>query len=161
MQLTSHTAFDSSGRRYDQTGNYTDWWDENTTKAFQERTQCFVDQYSKFNVTGPNSEVLQVNGQLTLGENIADAGGLGASFHAWKKRDEASPDAHLPGLSSFSKEQLFFISFGNLWCSKMSKEMAERRIYTDPHAPASARILVSTKPSFCCKAGLKPILTII
>ncbi|RJE21177.1 endothelin-converting enzyme [Aspergillus sclerotialis] len=140
-------AFDSSGRRYDQTGNYTDWWDEKTTKAFEERTQCFVDQYSKFNVTGPNSEVLHVNGLLTLGENIADAGGLGAAFHAWKKRDEASPDAHLPGLSSFSKEQLFFISFGNVWCSKISKEMAERRIYTDPHAPDAARILGTTANS--------------
>lgn len=84
-----------------------------------------------------------MNGRLTLGENIADAGGLTASFHAWKKHDEAEPDLHLPGLGTFSKEQLFFISYGNWWCSKTTKEAAEKGIYTDPHAPKSARIIVS------------------
>lgn len=136
-------AFDSSGRHYDENGNYTDWWDSKTVEAFEERAQCFVDQYSKFPVDGPGGKVLFVNGRLTLGENIADAGGLTASFHAWKKHDEAKPDAHLPGLTDFSKEQLFFISYANWWCGKTSKEAAEKAIYSDPHAPMSARIIVS------------------
>lgn len=85
-----------------------------------------------------------MNGKLTLDENIADAGGLVAAFDSWKKRDEASPDPHLPGLSKFTKEQLFFLSFGNWWCSKTSKEQAERLHYVDPHAPAFARTLVSS-----------------
>ncbi|KAF4164548.1 hypothetical protein CNMCM6936_008967 [Aspergillus lentulus] len=134
-------AFDSTGRHYDQTGNYTDWWDEKTVQGFEERAQCFVDQYSNFTVPGENGKPLHVNGRLTLGENIADAGGLGAAFQAWKKRDEASPDAHLPGLSNFSKEQLFFIAYGNWWCAKTTKEAAIQAIYTDPHAPKFARII--------------------
>jgi endothelin-converting enzyme len=89
-----------------------------------------------------------VNGRLTLGENIADAGGLTASFHAWKKHDDAKPDPHLPGLEKFTKEQLFFISYGNWWCGKTTKEAAEQAIYNDPHAPKSARIIVSI-PNEC------------
>lgn len=136
-------AFDSTGRHYDETGNYTDWWDQKTVDAFEERAQCFVDQYSKFTVEGPGNKTLHVNGRLTLGENIADAGGLTAAFHAWRKHDEAKPDAHLPGLDAFSKEQLFFISYGSWWCGKTTKEAAEKAIYNDPHAPKSARIIVS------------------
>lgn len=84
-----------------------------------------------------------MNGRLTLGENIADAGGLTASYHAWKKHDDAKSDLHLPGLDAFTKEQLFFISYGNWWCGKTTKEAAEQAIYNDPHAPKSARIIVS------------------
>lgn len=136
-------AFDSLGRHYDQVGRYTNWWDEKTINAFEERAQCFVDQYGNFTVTGPNDKVFNVNGRLTLGENIADAGGLTAAFHAWKKRDEAKADLHLPGLQNFTKEQLFFISYANSWCGKTTKEAAEYKIYKDPHAPFSARIIVS------------------
>ncbi|KAJ5644650.1 hypothetical protein N7507_010661 [Penicillium longicatenatum] len=134
-------AFDSTGRHYDQTGNYTNWWDKETVQAFEERAQCFVDQYSNFTVKGPGGKVLHVNGRLTLGENIADAGGLTASFHAWKKHDDAKADLHLPGLEAFSKEQLFFVSYANWWCGKTTPEAAEKAIYTDPHAPKSARII--------------------
>lgn len=146
FSLTDMTnpAFDSTGRHYDETGNYTNWWDDETVKAFEERAQCFVDQYSNFTVPGPGSKVLHVNGRLTLGENIADAGGLAAAFHAWKKRDEATPDLSLPGLEAFSKEQLFFVSYANWWCGKTTKEAAEQAIYNDPHAPKPARIIVSS-----------------
>lgn len=139
------TAFDSTGRHYDQTGNYTDWWDDKTVDEFEKRAQCFIDQYSNFTVPGPepDSEPLHVNGRLTLGENIADAGGLTASYHAWKKRDAASPDPNLPGLGNFTKEQLFFVSYANWWCSKTTREAAVRAIYSDPHAPKPARIIVS------------------
>ncbi|OJJ51714.1 hypothetical protein ASPZODRAFT_88397 [Penicilliopsis zonata CBS 506.65] len=134
-------AFDSTGRHYDETGNYTDWWDSETVQAFEDRAQCFVDQYSNFTVPGTGSEPLHVNGRLTLGENIADAGGLAAAFHAWRKRDEASPDPLIPGLSTFSKEQLFFVSYASWWCSKTTREAAEEAIFNDPHAPKPARII--------------------
>ncbi|KAJ5594766.1 uncharacterized protein N7459_000974 [Penicillium hispanicum] len=132
-------AFDSTGRHYDETGNYTNWWNPATVEAFEKRAQCFVDQYSKFTVEGPEDKILHVNGRLTLGENIADAGGLTAAFHAWKKHDETKSDPHLPGLENFTKEQLFFISYGNWWCGKSTREAAERAIYSDPHAPKAAR----------------------
>jgi endothelin-converting enzyme len=141
--LTRLEAFDSTGRHYDQSGNYTDWWDDETIEAFETRAQCFVDQYGNFTVPGPDSKPLHVNGRLTLGENIADAGGLAAAFHAWKKRDDASSDALLPGLGNFTKEQLFFVAYGSWWCSKTTKEAAIGAIYSDPHAPKPARILVS------------------
>ncbi|KAJ0423789.1 hypothetical protein BJY00DRAFT_278326 [Aspergillus carlsbadensis] len=134
-------AFDSTGRHYDETGNYTDWWDEKTVENFEERAQCFIDQYAEFTVPGKDSEPLHVNGRLTLGENIADAGGLTASYHAWKKRDEAHPDPQLPGLLEFTKEQIFFISYANWWCSKSTPEAAQEAIYNDPHAPKPARII--------------------
>jgi endothelin-converting enzyme len=136
-------AFDSTGSHYDETGNYTEWFDESTKKAFDKRTKCFEKQYSKFSVLGPDGESLNVNGKLTLGENIADAGGLHAAFSAWQRREAEKPSDALPGLQDFTSEQLFFISYGNWWCGKSTMAKAVERIYRDPHAPKWARILVS------------------
>lgn len=135
-------AFDNTGSQYDETGKYNDWWSNETRKAFNEKTTCFVDQYSKYSVTGPDDKEIHVNGQLTLGENVADAGGIHAAFSAWKKREEENPSKLLPGLHDFTKEQLFFVNYANWWCGKSTKETAVRRIYVDPHAPKWARILV-------------------
>ncbi len=138
-------AFDSSGRHYDETGNFTEWWDHATIEAFKEKAQCFIDQYHEFTVPGPGpgDEPLHVNGRLTLGENIADAGGLSAAFAAWRDVEKSKPSQLLPGLQRFSKEQVFFISYSNWWCGKTRKEAAVDRIYRDPHAPTWARIIVS------------------
>ncbi|EXJ92195.1 hypothetical protein A1O3_00745 [Capronia epimyces CBS 606.96] len=150
-------AFDSTGRHYDQNGNFTDWWTEKTVANFKERAECFVQQYSNFTVDGADNKPLHVNGRLTLGENIADAGGLSASFAAWKKRAAKSPNQDLPGLDFFTQEQLFFVSYSNWWCGKTRKETAIQRIFTDPHAPKWARILGTMansrefKESFHCK----------
>ena len=114
---------------------------------------------------GHDGNPLHVNGLLTLGENIADAGGITAAFYAWKKRDENSPDPVLPGLNMFTKEQLFFISYANWWCGKSTNEAAEAAIYNDPHAPKRARIIVSqVNDSGCTTAysaifGLSPSLS--
>jgi len=151
-------AFDSSGRHYDQNGNYSDWWSEDTVKAFEERAQCFVDQYAEFTVPGPDDKPLHVNGKLTLGENIADAGGLSAAFQAWKRRAAEKPNPDLPGLEHFTQSQLFFVSYSNWWCGKTRKETAINRVFTDPHAPKWARILGTMansrefRESFQCKA---------
>lgn len=134
-------AFDSTGRHYDEIGNYTDWWSEETVKAFQKRADCFVEQYSNFSVPGPDDKPLHVNGRLTLGENIADAGGLSASFQAWEMRAAESPNLDLPGLEYFTQAQLFFVNYANWWCGMTRKETAIQRIYSDPHAPKWARIL--------------------
>jgi endothelin-converting enzyme len=150
-------AFDSTGRHYDQNGNYTDWWTDSTVKGFEKRAECFVDQYAKYTVPGPDDKPLHVNGRLTLGENIADAGGVTAAFAAWQKRRAETPNQDLPGLDHFSQEQLFFVSYANWWCGKSRKETAINRIYTDPHAPKWARILGTMansrdfKDSFQCK----------
>ncbi|KIW32984.1 uncharacterized protein PV07_04489 [Cladophialophora immunda] len=134
-------AFDSTGRHYDQNGNFTDWWTEKTVENFKKRAECFVEQYANFTVPGPDDKPLHVNGRLTLGENIADAGGLAAAFAAWKKRAAEKPNQDLPGLEFFTQEQLFFVNYANWWCGKTRKETAIQRIYLDPHAPKFARIL--------------------
>lgn len=123
-------AFDSTGRHYDQNGNYTDWWTNNTVEAFQQRAECFVKQYGEYAIEGPDGKPLHVNGRLTLGENIADAGGVAAGFAAWKGRARERPNEDLPGLGHFTQEQLFFVSYANWWCGKSKKETAINRIYT-------------------------------
>ncbi|KAI0013339.1 endothelin-converting enzyme 1 [Xylariaceae sp. FL0662B] len=140
-------AFDDSGRHYDENGNYTNWWNNNTVDEFQKRADCFVDQYSNFTVEGNNGSALHVNGQLTLGENIADAGGLSASFGAWKQRQETHPDQNLPGLDFFNQDQLFFVFYANWWCDKSRQAKIINAISTDPHSPAFARILGPTANS--------------
>ncbi|KAI0137377.1 hypothetical protein BJ170DRAFT_605598 [Xylariales sp. AK1849] len=140
-------AFDNSGRHYDEHGNFTDWWTDHTVEEFQKRADCFVEQYSNFSIIDTNGQPVRVNGRLTLGENIADAGGISAAFAVWKQRQQATPDADLPGLDFFSHDQLFFISYATFWCGKTRKEQALQRIYTDPHSPAFARILGTTANS--------------
>ncbi len=137
-------AFDSNGRHYDQNGNYTDWWDDQTVDAFKAKEQCFVDQYSNFTILDPQGHELHVNGRLTLGENIADAGGLSAAYHAWKKIEEKRSSQLLPGLQHFTKEQMFFITYPSLFCGKARQERAVFLIHKDPHSPSWARILVSS-----------------
>ncbi|KAI1822367.1 peptidase family M13 [Xylaria intraflava] len=134
-------AFDNLGRHFDQNGNYTDWWTNHTVEEFNKRAECFVDQYNEFAIEGNDGKPLHVNGRLTLGENIADAGGISAAYKAWKKRQETSPDQSLPGLDYFTYDQLFFIFFANWWCEKDRKEQAIDSIYTDKHSPAFARML--------------------
>ncbi|KAL8775638.1 MAG: hypothetical protein Q9209_000134 [Squamulea sp. 1 TL-2023] len=137
-------AFDSGGRHFDQNGNYTDWWDDQTVQAFKARTDCFVEQYSNFTILDPEGRTLHVNGKLTLGENIADAGGLSAAFHAWKEIEKKQPGQLLPGLQQFTKEQMFFITYPSLFCGKTRQERAVNLIFKDPHSPSWARILVRT-----------------
>ncbi|KAK5631306.1 hypothetical protein RRF57_007020 [Xylaria bambusicola] len=140
-------AFDNSGRHYDENGNFTDWWTNHTVEEFDKRATCFVNQYNDFTIEGNGGQPLHVNGKLTLGENIADAGGVSAAFAAWEKRRADSPDQSLPGLDYFTHEQLFFVFYANWWCGKVRKEQAINYIYVDPHSPAFARILGTTSNS--------------
>lgn len=135
-------AFDSTGSNYDQNGNYTDWWDAATLKAFKQKTDCFVAQYDNYSIPTKDGPI-PVNGRLTLGENIADAGGLSAAFQSWRGYDVEDPDLLLPGLTDFTKEQVFFLAYGLTWCGKSREEEAVRRVYTDPHSPNQFRIRVS------------------
>lgn len=145
-------AFDSSGRNYDQNGNYTDWWDNSTIDAFKEKADCFVKQYHNYSIPTKDGP-LHLNGKLTLGENIADAGGLTAAFQSWKRRDKEDADLVLPGLQDFTKDQVFFLAYGLAWCGKTREEAAVRRIYTDPHSPDIFRIRVSCIPLLMYELG--------
>ena len=143
--ITGHEishAFDPIGSHYDANGTYNHWWSDQTAENFEDKAQCFVDQYSLYTVSGPRGD-LNVNGNLTLAEAIADAGGAHAAFNAWKAGEQKMKSKYLPGLEKFTKEQVFWLSYGNFWCSKMKPEHALQVVHADPHAPKSARILVS------------------
>jgi endothelin-converting enzyme len=131
------------GRFFDAKGNMTDWWDEYTVKQFEQRSQCFVHQYDHFSWTDPLGKSLGLNGTLTLDENLADARGLQAAFRAWQKQEILHPDEALVGLERFSKEQIFFISYGKFWCSKMKAEAIRNYVRSNTHSPDFARIIVS------------------
>jgi len=134
-------AFDSSGRHFDANGNYTDWWTADTVAAFESRARCFVEQYSHFSIAAPDGTRVPVNGRLTLGENIADAGGAAAAYAAWV-RSRSAADFDLPGLEKrFAHEQLFFVGYSTFWCGKISPQVALNRVLSDPHAPDFARAL--------------------
>ncbi|KAF5021003.1 hypothetical protein F66182_6934 [Fusarium sp. NRRL 66182] len=139
-------GFDNSGRNYDQTGNRTEWWDKKSITAFEEKTKCFVKQYNNFTILAPNGTNIHVNGSLTLDENIADAGGVSSSYEAWKKwESEKGKAKNLPGMQRFTHEQLFFIKWGQTWCSNVSPKLALTLLETDVHSPAPARVLLPLK----------------
>ncbi|KAG0284111.1 hypothetical protein BGZ96_011524 [Linnemannia gamsii] len=149
-------GFDNMGHHYDPIGRIHNWWTNATEKAFNEKAQCFVDQYGNFTVKGPDGKDHHVNGQLTLGENIADNGGIKQSFRAWQSRLKSDPSGkkyknfQLPGLERYSPSQMFFISYARLWCSKERPEYLMNLIRSDSHSPAQWRIngVAQNSPEF-------------
>lgn len=142
-------GFDDTGRKHDKDGQKRAWWDNDTVAAYQERANCFVEQFSRFEVEVPGG-MQNVNGSLTLGENIADAGGLNLAYAAWADERRAMPDVwdqDLPGLENFTHEQLFFLFFGNMWCSSFSPLANKADLEIDPHSPSSVRIRAIMKNS--------------
>ncbi|XP_070502213.1 endothelin-converting enzyme homolog isoform X4 [Chironomus tepperi] len=140
-------AFDDQGREYDKYGNLHQWWNDKTIKKFKDRTDCFVKQYGNYKINDKN-----LNGKQTLGENIADNGGLKSAYHAFlnSKKNLRPSDLHpLPGLN-MTHEQLFFISFAQVWCSAITDETISLQIEKDPHSPPNFRVVgsLSNLPEF-------------
>ena len=136
-------SFDSSGRRYDLDGAYgNDWWTARTDAEFQLRAQCFVEQYERYAVQGLDGKPLHLNGKLTLGENIADAGGVDTAFLAWQQHrvDHPEQDKDLPGLARWTHEQLYFMAFASLWCSKSERKLLVSQVYDDTHSRPQFRV---------------------
>lgn len=144
-------GFDDQGQQYDANGNRRPWWTEASQKAFQERTKCFEDQYSEYTLDDQ-----KVNGSLTLGENIADNGGVHTAFQAYKTH--ANDALTLPG-TNLTNDQLFFVAFGQVWCTLYTPEFLQLQVITDPHSPGPIRVLGSLSNSqefadaFNCPAG--------
>ncbi|XP_045111624.1 endothelin-converting enzyme homolog isoform X2 [Portunus trituberculatus] len=148
-------AFDDQGRKYDKDGNLNSWWKNETSEKFNKLSTCFEDQYSSYEFLGEH-----LNGKLTLGENIADNGGLKASFQAYKKwLNENGLEEALPGIPSNYK--LFFLGFAQVWCSSITKEAAHLEILKDSHVPGEFRVFGSLTNSedfgeiFNCKKDSK------
>jgi putative endopeptidase len=153
-------GFDDQGRQFDAKGNLAEWWTPPVAKEFDRRAECVVKQYSAYDaVEGEGGDKL--NGQLTLGENIADLGGLKLAFAAYEaSRAGKPPEAAVEG---FTPEQAFFVGYAQSWCTKVRPEAARVRAKTDPHSPPRWRVngpLANTPEfanAFQCGAG-KPMV---
>lgn len=126
-------GFDDQGRLYDKEGNLNDWWTEEDAKNFKERAQVMVDFFDNIEV----APGVYGNGQLTLGENIADHGGLQVSFQAFKN---ATKDAPLKEVDGFTPEQRFFLAYSNVWAGNIRPEEILDRTKSDPHALGKWRV---------------------
>jgi putative endopeptidase len=144
-------GFDDKGSQYDGLGNLRDWWTAEDHKRFEAKTSALVKQYNAYSpVTGFN-----VNGELTLGENIADTSGLAVAFKAWQLSLGGKP---APVIDGFSGEQRFFVGFGQVWRSKMREAQSIVLVKSDPHSPDQFRVLgtLVNQPEFSRAFELKP-----
>ncbi|KAG4106193.1 Metalloproteases [Neocallimastix lanati (nom. inval.)] len=137
-------AFDNTGKEFDLNGKYFNWWTNSTEAEFDKLSQCFIDQYGNYTIEDNKGNKININGQLTLGENLADNGGLDRAYEAYqiylKKNKDKGKNQSLPGLTKYTNDQLFFISFGQIWCSKRRPEIAAQLALTDPHSPPQYRV---------------------
>ncbi|MGH9466549.1 MAG: M13 family metallopeptidase [Terriglobales bacterium] len=136
-------GFDDEGRKFDAQGNLKDWWTPADAKAFQERAACLVKEYDGFS---PSAGVHE-NGRLTLGENTADNGGIRVAYMAMEAALAGTPDTKKGG---FTREQRFFLGYGQIWCENDRPQWARLMANTDPHAAAEFRVngVVSNTPEF-------------
>ena len=126
-------GFDDQGSQFDKDGNLKNWWTEADRKNFEARTQVMADFFSNIEVL-PG---LKGNGKLTLGENIADHGGLNIAFQAFKEATAASP---LPKKDGFTPEQRFFLAYAKVWIDNIREEEIRNRTKNDPHSLGRWRV---------------------
>jgi putative endopeptidase len=145
-------GFDDEGRQFDAQGNLRDWWTEDDGKEFVKRASCISDQYSTYTII----DDIKINGKLTLGEDVADLGGLILAYLAWK---EDTKGQNLQPLDGLTPDQRFFVGYGQSWCGETRDETKRLRATVDPHSPEKYRTngVVSNMPefqeAFHCKAG--------
>ena len=126
-------GFDDQGAKFDKDGNLRQWWTEEDTRRFEERTHVMRDYFNKIEVL-PG---LYANGQLTLGENMADHGGLMVAFQAFKN---ATKDAPLKNEEGFTPEQRFFLAYAGVWAGNIRDEEIRSRTKSDPHSLGRWRV---------------------
>ena len=139
-------GFDDQGRKYAANGMLKQWWSDDVIAKFDERTACVEKAYSTREV----EPGLHVNGKLTLGENTADMGGVKQGYQAYKKwagENGGDTKAHVEGLTN---DQLFFVSFAQVWCTVATPEYLRVQVQTDPHSPGQfrANVPLAMSPDF-------------
>lgn len=151
-------GFDDEGRQFDAQGNLKDWWTPGDKNKFKQRAQCVVDQYAKYVVV----DTITINSQLTLGEDMADLGGLVLAWMAWKVQTAAvAPESR----DGFTPEQRFFIGFAQWACENNRPEDLRVQAATDPHSPGKYRVngVVVNMPefakAFACTPGAAMVST--
>ncbi|HEX4771227.1 MAG TPA: M13 family metallopeptidase [Bryobacteraceae bacterium] len=150
-------AFDDEGRKYDADGNLKDWWQPQDAKRFEQLSGCLANEYGSFTVLPK----LHVNGQLTLGENTADNGGLRLAYHAIMADLASKSVPETKKKDGYTNAQQFFLGFGQIWCASMRPQTLRELVQTDPHSPPQFRVngAIVNSPDFSaafgCKAGDK------
>jgi putative endopeptidase len=145
-------GFDDQGRQFDARGNLRDWWTAADGKEFERRASCISDQYSRYVIV----DDITINGRLTLGEDVADLGGLLLAYNAWKKGTQGTK---LEPIEEFTPEQRFFVGYGQSWCGNIRDQTKRLRATVDPHSPDRYRAngVVTNMPefqeAFHCKTG--------
>lgn len=143
-------GFDDQGRKSDGDGNLRDWWTEQDAAEFKKRAGVLVEQYNGYNPV----DSMYLNGELTLGENIADLGGLAIAYRAYQMSLQGK---EAPVIDGFTGEQRFFLGYAQVWRRKYRDEELRRRILTDPHSPSRYRAIgvLSNMPEFYQAFGVK------
>jgi putative endopeptidase len=129
-------GFDDQGSKFDGHGNVREWQSPADRKAFTERTDCEVNEYGSFEAA-PGQKL---NGNLTLGENTADNGGLRLAYAALMASLANPPGTVAPQIDGYTPAQRFFLSFGQIWCENVREQAARSRAMTDPHSPGQWRV---------------------
>lgn len=125
-------GFDDQGRQYSATGNLSDWWTEDDADKFKTRANMVMEQFNEFTVL----DSIHVNGRLTLGENLADLGGLSIAYDAFTKTDQFKQGKKIDG---FTPAQRFFLNWAQVWRINSLPEIEAQFILTDPHSPGMYR----------------------
>ncbi|WP_198163324.1 M13 family metallopeptidase [Rhodococcus sp. WMMA185] len=142
-------AFDDQGSQFDGQGNHVNWWTPEDRAQFDSRTAKLVEQYDAYTPI-PSMPDVHVNGELTLGENIADLGGVNTSYDALKTVLDSEPGAATTEIDGYTPNQRFFLNYARVWRDKTRDEALLTRINSDPHSPASLRVngVVANVPGF-------------
>ena len=149
-------GFDDEGRKFDAEGNRRDWWTPAASAEFDKRAACVVTQYDGY---APIADK-HINGKLTLGENIADLGGLKIALASLRHEESVRPTAAPAG---YTNDQLFFYGYAQSWCSNMREERQRMLLTVDPHSPPRFRVdgVLASSPEVCrtfsCGAGAKMV----
>jgi putative endopeptidase len=147
-------GFDDQGRQFDAAGNLRDWWTPEDASRFRARADLVAKQFDSYTVVDANTHV---NGRLTLGEDIADLGGLKIAYAAFQRSLAGKP--HPQPIDGLTAEQRFFLAWAQIWRSKSTDQYLRNQVTVDPHAPARWRVMgpLSNLPEFAaafhCKAG--------
>jgi putative endopeptidase len=144
-------GFDDQGRQFDANGNLTDWWTKKDGENFDKRAEVIIKQFDNYTPI----DTLHINGKLTVGENIADLGGISISFEAFRGTEEYKKGKKIDG---FTPAQRFFLSFANAFRQKSREQYARMLLQVDPHSPNKFRVNgpMSNLPAFWNAFNVKP-----
>lgn len=143
-------GFDDQGRKFDAQGNLRDWWTDADGKEYERRAACISDQYSQYTII----DDIKINGKLTLGEDVADLGGLILAYRAWQQETK---NKRLRPADGLTPAQRFFVGYGQSWCGDSRDETKRLRAATDAHSPERWRTngVVSNMPEFAAAFACK------